>query len=161
MSKHPLKRVEIVRLKMVRENSYRTLGKVESPEDAIEVFRGFIGEDNDREQCALLCLDIKNRPTAVHLVSVGTLDSLLIHPREVYKTAILANAASIICAHWHPSGDPEPSPEDLKMTFRLMRAGDLMGIKLLDHLILGADADFLSMKESGMMSEMTNISSYF
>jgi len=69
----------------------------------------------------------------------------------VFKTAILANAAAIICAHWHPSGDPEPSLEDVKTTHRLMQTGEVLGIKLLDHLILGAEDSFLSMKESGIM----------
>ena len=110
------KKVEIVRLKIVREASFRTLAKVESPESAHEVFRQFLGTDVDREACALLCLDVKHRPTVIQMVSMGTLDRSLIHPREVFKTAILANAAAIIYAHWHPSGDPEPSPEDVRMT---------------------------------------------
>lgn len=153
------KYVQIVRLKLVREAGFLTLPRVESPEDAHEVFRQFLAEEMDREQLALLCLDTKHRPAAIQIVAVGTLDSVLIHPREVFKTALLANSASIICAHWHPSGDPAPSPEDLKITYRLMQAGELMGINLLDHLILGAEGDYLSMKESGLMESMGMIRS--
>lgn len=142
------KRISIVRLQIVRESSILSLNKVESPDDANEIFRQFLGAESDRELCALLCLDTKNRPTALQVVSIGTLNSTLIHPREIFKTAILANAASIICAHWHPSGDPEPSIEDVKITHRLIRSGNLIGIALLDHLILGADNQFLSLKES-------------
>ena len=152
-----LKYVKIVRLKLIREAGFLTQPRVESPEEAHEVFRQFLGEQMDREHLALLCLDTKHRPAAIQIVAVGTLDSVLIHPREVFKTALLANAASIICAHWHPSGDPAPSPEDLKITYRLMQVGELMGIKLLDHLILGADGYYLSMKESGIMESMSTI----
>ncbi len=147
----PLKRVDIVNLKLIREKSILALSKIESPEEAHRLFRRFIGSESDRELFVLLCLDIKNRPTALQVIAIGTLDSMLIHPREVYKTAILANAASIICAHWHPSGDPDPSPEDVKVTHRLAQAGELLGIQLLDHLILGADDDYLSLREYGVM----------
>lgn len=148
------KYVEIVSLKVIREARFLAQDKVESPEGAHTVFRQFMTGEMDREHFALLCLDAKHRPTAIQLVAIGTLDSLLIHPREVYKTAILTNAVSIICAHWHPSGDSEPSLEDLKMTCQLWRAGELLGIKLLDHLILGAEDRFFSLMENGMMESL-------
>lgn len=150
-----LKRVDIVHLKLVREKSFLANPKVESPDKAHQVFRQFIGSETDRELFALLCLDVKNRPTAIQVIAIGTLDSLLVHPREVFKTAILANAASIICAHWHPSGDPEPSPEDVRITHRLVQAGEIIGIRLLDHLILGADNDYISFKASCLMDTAT------
>ncbi|MBB6731406.1 JAB domain-containing protein [Cohnella zeiphila] len=146
--------VSLVRLQLIREEGFYSQPKVESPEEAQAVFRQLLTGETDREHLALLCLDTKHRPTAIQVVAVGTLDSLLVHPREVFKTAILANAASIICAHWHPSGDPEPSMADVKVTHRLMQAGELLGIKLLDHLILGAGDDYLSLKESGIMSSL-------
>jgi len=148
----PMKKVDIVHLKIVRETSFFTIPKVESPEDAHRLLREFIGSEADRELFVLLCLDTKNQPTTIQVIAIGTLDSMLIHPREVYKTAILANAASIICAHWHPSGDPEPSPEDVASTKRLIRTGKIVGIKLLDHLILGAGHDYLSFKERDLMT---------
>lgn len=147
----PRKRISVVRLELVRESSFLSLGQVEKPADANELFRRFLGKESDRELCALLCLDIKNRPTAMQVVSIGTLDSTPIHPREIFKTAILANAASVICAHWHPSGDPQPSSEDVNITRRLMLAGEIIGISLLDHLILGAENAFISLNELGRM----------
>jgi DNA repair protein RadC len=82
-------------------------------------------------------------------VSIGTLDSSLVHPREVFKDAILASAAAIIVVHNHPSGDPSPSAEDRRITTRLQECGTLLGIELLDHIILG-DNRFVSLKERGV-----------
>ncbi|HMS83859.1 MAG TPA: JAB domain-containing protein [Nitrospira sp.] len=93
----------------------------------------------DREQFLVCCLDAKNVSIGVNIVSIGTLTLSLVHPREVFKAAILLNACAIIAVHNHPSGDPTPSPEDRTLTTRLRDAGDLLGIRLLDHLILGDD----------------------
>ena len=93
----------------------------------------------DREQFLVCCLDAKNASIGVNVVSIGTLTLSLVHPREVFKPAILLNACAIIAVHNHPSGDPTPSPEDRTLTTRLREAGDLLGIRLLDHLILGDD----------------------
>jgi len=91
----------------------------------------------DREYFWCLSLDGKNRAQGVDVVSVGTLTASLVHPREVFKAAILTNAAAIIVAHNHPSGDPTPSVEDREITQRLRQAGEILGIKLLDHVVLG------------------------
>ena len=85
------------------------------------------------------CLDAKNASIGVNVVSIGSLTLSIVHPREVFKPAILLNACAIIAVHNHPSGDPMPSPEDRTLTTRLREAGDLLGIRLLDHLILGED----------------------
>ena len=150
-SKHRAsKRIEIVSLRMVREKTSllypnRTIRK---PEDAAELFRQFIG-DCDRESFCILCLNTKNEPTALHQVSCGTLNASLVHPRETFKLAILANSASIIACHNHPSGEPTPSSEDIELTKRLKESGALLGIELLDHIILG-DGTFASLKERGL-----------
>ncbi|WP_340009869.1 JAB domain-containing protein [Paenibacillus sp. FSL K6-0276] len=123
--------------------------KINSPTDAAELFRQFIG-DCDRESFCILTLDTKNQPTALHQVSCGTLNASLVHPRETYKLAILSNAASIIACHNHPSGDPIPSSEDIELTERIRDAGTLMGIDLLDHIVLGHQ-NHISMKERGLM----------
>ena len=86
----------------------------------------------------VVCVNTKNQPTAIHTVSIGTLNSSLVHPRELYKAAILANANAVILSHNHPSGDPTPSREDLALTRRLREAGDALGVPLVDHLIVGA-----------------------
>jgi DNA repair protein RadC len=149
--KKPSKRIELVSLRMVREKTSILYPDrvIRKPEDAAELFRQFIG-DCDRESFCIICLNTKNEPTALHQVSCGTLNASLVHPRETFKLAILSNSASIIAAHNHPSGEPTPSPEDVELTKRLRDSGTLLGIKLLDHIILGDDK-FVSMKERGLM----------
>nr|WP_254790350.1 JAB domain-containing protein [Paenibacillus sp. OK003] len=123
--------------------------KIRKPRDAAELFRQFIGEC-DREVFAIICMNIKNEPTAIHTVSTGTLNASLVHPRETFKLAILANSAAIIACHNHPSGNPNPSPQDIELTERLRDCGCLLGIELLDHIILGNES-FTSMKEKALM----------
>ena len=103
----------------------------------------------DREHFVCLHLDAKNRLISRETVSIGHLTAALVHPREVWKAAILANAASVAFAHPHPSRDPEPSREDLELTRRLVRAGELLGIPVLDHVVIGGDR-FVSIAERGL-----------
>jgi DNA repair protein RadC len=100
-----------------------------------------------RETFVVILLDGRHRPLGVELVSEGTLTSSLVHPREVFAPAIEGRAAAIVLAHNHPSGDPEPSQEDHEVTRRLVRAGQLLGIQVLDHVILGLGA-WTSLRES-------------
>jgi len=102
------------------------------------------------EVFAVLCLTTKHRVIAYHEVSRGTLDATLVHPREVFKAAILANAAALILAHVHPSGDPTPSVDDEDLTRRLAAAGTLLGIEILDHVIVG-DQRYVSLREVGCL----------
>lgn len=104
-----------------------------------EVFRALSAEAEtwDREHFLVIGLDGKNRMLGVATVSVGTLTASLVHPREVMKSLILANAAAFLLAHNHPSGDPTPSAEDLAITKRIRECADLFGMRLLDHVILG------------------------
>jgi DNA repair protein RadC len=99
---------------------------------------------------AILCVTTKRRVIAYHEVSRGTLGSTLVHPREIFKAVLLANAAAIVAAHNHPSGDPTPSPDDLELTHRLAAAGDVLGIPMLDHIIIG-DGCYYSFKEAGRL----------
>ncbi|WP_172254912.1 RadC family protein [Saccharibacillus deserti] len=149
--KPPAKRIQCLSLKMVREKPsiLYPQRKISSPREAAELFRQFIG-DSDRKVFCIMTLDTKNQPTALHEVSRGTLNASLVHPRETFKLAIMANAASIIACHNHPSGLPDPSREDVELTERIRDAGSLMGIELLDHLVLGENR-FASMKERGLM----------
>ena len=105
---------------------------------AAAALRPFFAE-LDREQFLVCCLDAKHAIIGINVVSIGSLTLSIVHPREVFKPAILLNACGIIAAHNHPSGDPSPSPEDRTLTARLREAGELLGITLLDHLILGDD----------------------
>jgi DNA repair protein RadC len=111
---------------------------IRNPDDVSE-FLGFLKE-SDREQFVALHLDAKHRVIGLNIVSIGTLSASLVHPREVFKAAILNNSHSLIVAHNHPSGETTPSPEDLQATEQLREAGKLLGITLLDHLIIGNDS---------------------
>lgn len=144
------KRVNIVSIRMVRESSvlYKNR-KISSPSDAFDLLKEFL-EGSDREQLLVCSLDTKNQPNTINICSIGTINSSLVHPREIFKTAILSNAASIIVAHNHPSNDANPSTEDINITIRLKECGKLLGIDLLDHIIIGEDK-FISLKEKGIL----------
>lgn len=116
-----------------------------TPRDSLALMA--VLQDEPAEVFAILCLTTKHRVIAYHEVSRGTLDSALAHPREVFKAALLANAAAIIAAHNHPSGDPTPSPDDVALTRRLAEAGEVIGIPVLDHIIVG-DGRYYSFKEA-------------
>ena len=144
------KRINIVSIKMVKESSFLYQTRtISSPKDAYEMIKEQL-EGLDREQFIIACLNTKNEPTNISVVSVGTLNKAIVHPREVFKTAILSNAASIMAFHNHPSGETTPSQQDIQLTNRLYEAGELIGIKLLDHLIIG-DGTFTSLKEKGYL----------
>ncbi len=105
---------------------------------------------NQQENFMILLLDSKNRIVKDEVISIGTLNASIIHPREVFKSAIRENANSIILVHNHPSGDPEPSAEDEQITEKLFEAGELLNIKVLDHVIVGKDK-FWSFKERSVL----------
>src|SRR5881296_2833069 len=96
----------------------------------------------DREAFFIVLLDGKNRASGINLVSLGSLTAALVHPREVFKPAIAGSAAALVLVHNHPSGDPTPSEEDRLLTARLCQAGDLLGIKILDHLVIGEGGSY-------------------
>jgi len=120
--------------------------------NAEDVYNHFVDElsDKKKEHFYALLLDTKNRNIAEELVSVGILDASLIHPREVFKAAISANCRSMILVHNHPSGDCEPSGADKEVTKNLLEVGEILGIDVLDHVIVGKD-NYMSMKECKMM----------
>lgn len=105
------------------------------------------------EHFGLLLLDTKHRVTRTTLLSVGTLDASIVHPREVFRAAASGGAAAIVLFHNHPSGDPAPSEDDIALTRRLIRAGDLMGIAVLDHVIV-AENRYASLRERGDLSNL-------
>jgi DNA repair protein RadC len=146
----PAKRINIVSIKMVREATMLYgVRKITSPTDAMELGKKFL-EESDREQLLVCCLDTKNQPLALNVVSVGSLNSSIVHPREVFKPAILSNSASVIIYHNHPSGYPTPSNEDINITKRLKEAGKIIGIDVIDHIIIGNN-NFCSLKEKGIL----------
>jgi len=124
---------------------------IRSPQDVANLLLPEL-RDAKKEHFKSLLLDTKNRLLKIATVSVGILDSSLVHPREVFKDAIAVSAASLIVAHNHPSGDPSPSVEDTRITKRLAESGELLGIDLLDHIILGENR-WISLKERGVLSK--------
>lgn len=142
------KRVDVVSIKVVKDYSIQySPRKVSNPHDAYKLFEKFL-LDIDREKFLVACFNTKNEPVNISLVSVGTLNSSLVHPREVMKTAILSNSNSIMIAHNHPSGSLEPSTEDKNTTDRLIKVCEILGIKLLDHIIIGSNDKYFSFKEN-------------
>ncbi|APM38247.1 RadC family protein [Clostridium kluyveri] len=120
-----------------------------SPQDAavlvMEEMRGM-----KQEHLKVILLNAKNMVIGIKNVFIGTLNSSIVHPREIFFYAIKKNSASIILCHNHPSGDPSPSNEDVNVTFRLKKCGELLGIQLVDHLIIG-NGIFISLKEKGIL----------
>lgn len=120
------------------------------PTDALAVVAPVLGPLK-REVFLVLCLSSRHRLIKIHTVSVGSVNASLVHPREVFRPAIQAAAAAVILAHNHPSGDPEPSEDDREITVRLRQVGELHGIDVLDHLVVGADGAYVSLRERGWM----------
>jgi DNA repair protein RadC len=117
---------------------------VKTPEDVVNLVRRRL-KGKKKEYFLAILLDTRSQLIKVAEISVGSLDSSIVHPREVFKEAISASAASVIFAHNHPSGDPEASEDDINLTKRLVKAGEIVGIDVLDHVIIG-DKNYLSLK---------------
>ena len=130
--------------------SLESYGKLASSADAGRLLRNYLA-GADREHFVVVMVDKKNQVIGINTVSIGSLDSAIVHPREVYKPAILANAAALILGHNHPSGHPAPSTEDLALTTRLVHAGKLLGIHVLDHVILGSGSQYYSFADTGTL----------
>ena len=141
------------RLELVKEEShkYEVETRISCPKDVYEVLTKVCRiQCNAEEVFILITLNIKNIVTGYFEVHRGTINTSLVHPREVFKRALLNNASDIMVAHNHPSGDPNPSKEDIQITERLKEAGNLLGINLLDHIIVGEDK-YISLKEKGVL----------
>lgn len=130
--------IPVYRIELVRERTLKVEPRksVHNSDDVVAILRDELLKA-DREKLISVMLNSKNVIIGMDVVSVGTLNQSCAHPRELYKAAILSNAAAIILVHNHPSGDPTPSMEDAQMTHRTSKAGEILGIKLLDHIIIG------------------------
>lgn len=134
-----------------RLEGYSEMGKklsVKTPDEVVSLVWGKL-RGKKKEYFLVLLLDTRGQLIKTSEISVGSLDSSIVHPREVFKEAISASAASVIFVHNHPSGDLEPSEDDIKLTERLSQAGEIMGIDVLDHIII-SDKNFLSLKRRGL-----------
>lgn len=147
------KNISVYSIRLVRESGCNysiPAGGIASPENAASAINAmFALHEQDREVFGILLLNTKNKIAGATIVSIGTLNHSVVHPREVFKAAILANAAGIICFHNHPSGDPAPSADDITVTDRIAKAGEILGIKVLDHIIIGHDGRFTSLANEG------------
>jgi DNA repair protein RadC len=122
---------------------------IKEPETVVKAVRASI-KDKAKEHFKLILLNPRNKIIGISTISVGTLNASLVHPREVFKDAIMHSAASVVLAHNHPSGDPEPSEDDIKITKTLVDSGKILGIEVLDHIIIGKES-FKSFKEEGLI----------
>ena len=144
--------IDIVKIQMVRDGSIEYGKKaICKPEELADLGLKFL-KNADREMFILVCLNAKNFVNCIHLVSIGTLDKTVITPREVMKAALLSNAASIAFIHNHPSGDAQPSPEDISLTNTLGKCADLFQIRVLDHVIVADDGRYESFLEKKILN---------
>ena len=144
--------VPIYKISLVREGRVACYEQqIRSSANVSTILQTYLA-DVDREHFVVLLLNQKNRVVGVNTVSIGSLTASVVHPREVFKPAILSNAASIILAHNHPSGQPQPSQEDRVLTVRLVAAGKLLGISVLDHVIIGdGTSAYFSFADEGLL----------
>jgi DNA repair protein RadC len=143
---------EVIRIKQeIKESTAPfTVYRITSPDDAHKLAASYIA-DEDREVFLVMMLNTKNQVIGLHRAHVGSLNASIVHPRDVMKSAILNNAASIIVSHQHPSGDTTPSREDIEVTKRLAEAGRVLGIEVLDHVIVSHTGNHTSLKEKGYL----------
>ncbi len=145
--------IPVYRVCLVREsraNCYQR--QIRSSVDASMILHTYLA-DVDREHFVVLLLDQKNKVLGIHTVSIGSLTASVVHPRETFKIAILANCAHIVLGHNHPSGDPQPSREDRTLTARLVEAGKLLGISVRDHIVIGdGTGKYFSFADEGLLS---------
>lgn len=116
----------------------------------VAAFFSFLGRET-KEHFLALHLDNKNHLLCLEIVAIGSLTAAVVHPREVFKSALLSSAAGLLLLHNHPSGDPEPSREDLDISRRLKDGAELLGIRLLDHVILGGEGRYVSLADRGIL----------
>jgi DNA repair protein RadC len=122
---------------------------IKNPQSVIKAIRASI-KDKAKEHFKLILLNARNKILGISTISIGSLNASIVHPREVFKDAITHNAYSVVLAHNHPSGDPEPSEDDLTITKRLIEAGKNLGIEVIDHIIIAKNGYF-SFKEKGLI----------
>lgn len=142
--------MEQVRIKLVRENDIDSK-EITSLEKAVSFISELI-KDADREMLIAVNLDSRKKPMNYTIVSIGSLSSSIVHAREVFKAAILSNAESIMVFHNHPTGIAEPSLDDAFATMKLINAGNLLGIPIIDHIIVGSDGCY-SFKDKGLIDD--------
>jgi DNA repair protein RadC len=147
-------KIEVVNIRMVKEPSLYSTEKIKSPEDVLRVIADEL-KSYDREVFAVLNLKTNGQPINLNICSMGTLDTSVVSPREVFKSSILSNSAAFIAIHNHPSGNLSPSQEDYDVTKRLLGCSELLGVKMLDHIIVaGETGKMYSFKTEGELDRL-------
>ena len=143
--------ISIVHLQMVKDGRI-PFGeiKLDSPANAARAVGDFLG-NRDREYVVVCCVDSGMKPTYIQITGIGSIRTCLVSVPETFKTAILSNASGLLLFHTHPSGEVEPSKEDMAVTRKITEAGKMLDIPLQDHIILGADGEYFSFRESGIL----------
>ena len=144
----PETKVEKARFPVIDIHTHTSMSQIKTPEDVTGLVGGRL-KGKKKEYFLALLLDTRNRLIRTAEISIGSLDSSIVHPREVFKEALAASASSVIFVHNHPSGDTAASEDDIKLTGRLAGAGEIMGVDVLDHVIIGG-RNYLSMKREGL-----------
>lgn len=144
------KEVPIVHLQIVKDSqvAYGQM-KLDTPEKAAKAMSAFLG-DMDREHVIVCCIGNDSKPTYIQIAGIGTINACLVSVPEIFKTAILSNASGILLFHTHPSGETNPSREDIAITRKIQEAGNMLDIPLQDHIILGADGRYFSFRGSAL-----------
>lgn len=146
--------IKVVNVRLVKEPSLYSTEPIRSPDDVLKVVASELAK-YDREVFAVLNLKTNGQPINLNICSVGTLDASVVSPREVFKSCILSNSAAFIAVHNHPSGSITPSQEDKDVTKRLLSCSELLGVKMLDHIIIGGETgDMYSFKSDGLLDQL-------
>lgn len=143
-------KLNVVSIRLVDEPPLYSRKNLQNPSEVIEVMQEELNK-YDRELFCILNLKTKGQVINLNIVSMGSLQASIVHPREVFKSAILSNASGIILLHNHPSGDCQPSEADIAVTKRLIDAGELLGISVLDHIVIGEQKNYYSFMENNML----------
>lgn len=145
------KKLNVVSIRLVEEQPLMSKTPIQSPEDAVELLGEYLC-GLDREVLCVVNLRTDGKPASCNFVSMGAVNECIAHPREIFKSAILSNATSMILLHSHPSGNLKPSKEDIVITDRMLKLSELLGIPLVDHIIVGGKNDsYFSFKEKNIL----------
>lgn len=145
------KEFNLYKCKLVREKQISYKSEIRNPDDVFGAAKAMGFVDYTEEVLGILTTDIKGGVTGYHEISRGDLNTAVVHPREIYKRVLLTNSSAIILVHNHPSGDVTPSEKDIQVTKRLVEVGEIMGVPVLDHLIIGSNGNYFSMKTNGLL----------
>ena len=147
-----MKNLDMVKVRLVPDYKLHSDIHITSPSEALELLKEELSQ-HDREAVCVLNLNTAGKPINASIIAIGDLASATVHPRELFKCAILSSAAGIILIHNHPSGDLIPSNDDLQVTIRLISGGKLLGIRIIDHIIVGPGKQYYSMAEKDLIKK--------